>query len=74
MRVLGVRFHLKEPSFLIPLDLVVEHAFSKRSLYVRVVFAFPLRNPRFLEASADVKEKHGMAGRSHNESQNHAFF
>ena len=39
----------------------------------------PLRNPRFLEASADVNLKHDwlndwLNGRSHNESQNHALF
>ena len=36
---------------------------------------FPLGNPRFPEASADVNSKREwMNGRSHNESQNHAFF
>ena len=35
----------------------------------------PLGNPRFPEASADVNSKREwMNGRSHNESQNHAFF
>ena len=35
----------------------------------------PLRNPRILEASADVKEKDEWLNEgSHNESPNHAFF